>query len=433
MKVMVLAYDFPPLISIGGQRPFSWYKYLPDKETNVTVVARRWSSEISSPLDYVRETPGSALIENDNSGSKIIRVAFKPNLRDKLLLRFGVERLATLRKLLSYFYAFAEHLFYSFDSKSSIFFAAAKEIENNRPDVIIATGEPFILFKYASALSHKYHIPWIADYRDNWTGNQGNYNLGFLQQQLNRFYRSREKKYIANTKLITTAAPTYAASLKSLHPGKEVEVIYNGYDEAYFDSLETIRPPLNKFVITYGGTLYPHQNLEMFLDGLLEFITQNKLNKNELVADFYGIDLQAGAHNRLFNYKKELDGYITAQPRIPYPELIKKMRASHLLLLLSRKGAGWLNAKIFDYLAVKRKIFLVENDHGILESILKETNGGISLNSKEDIALFLKAEYDNFKNGVLKDSGVNDQALKYSRKNQAKILSALLYKKFQSK
>ena len=426
MKVLILAYDFPPLISIGGQRPYSWYNYLPGNGISVTVITRQWNSQISSALDYVKETPPAAVIETNQSGTKVIRAGFIPNLRDRLLLRFGIEKLGPLRKLLSYFYSFAEHLFFSFDSKSSIYREAENEIKKNRPDVIIATGEPFILFKYGSTLAGRYNIPWIADYRDNWTGNQGNYAQGFLQRLLNSFYRSREKKYIANALMITTAAPTYAASLKNRHPGKQVEVIYNGYDEAYFGGLEDIKPPADKFVITYGGTIYPHQNLEMFLDGLSDFITQNKIAKSEIEVNFYGIDLQAEAKNRLLNYKTELDGYVIARQRIPYADLLKKMRASHVLLLLSRKGADWLNAKVFDYLAVKRKIFLIENDHSILESILKETNGGIGLNTKEEVASFLKSEYDHFKKGIIKDSEVNEQALKYSRKNQAGILAKLL-------
>jgi len=105
------------------------------------------------------------------------------------------------------------------------------------------------------------------------------------------------------------------------------------------------------------------------------------------------------------------------------------MRASHLLLLLSRNGAAWLNAKVFDYLAVKRKIFLVENDHGILQNILQETNGGVSLDSKDEVCSFLKNEYDNFKKGIIKDSEANEHILKYSRKNQALALSELLHKK----
>ena len=432
MKVLILAYDFPPLISVGGQRPYSWSKYLPASGISVTVIARQWSSATTSHIDFVKKTPASANPETNQQGSVIIQAGFNPNFRDRLLLRFGLERLTLVRKLLSYFYSFLEHLFFLFDSKSDIFFTAEREINKTRPDVIIATGEPFILFKYGHCLSRKFNIPWIADYRDNWTGNQGNYKSGPLKNLLSWFYRNREQKYIGNALLITTAAPTYAASLKQIHPGKEVEVIYNGYDDEYFRDLASIQPPVNKFIITYGGSVYPHQNLEMFLDGLQQFIHQNQITEQQLEVHFYGIDILADARERLLNYKKELNAYLKLESRVPYAELVKKMRASHLLLLLSRKGADWLNAKIFDYLAVKRPVFLVENDRGIMDALLKETNGGVSLNSAEEVSAFLENEYDNFKRGNIKDSAVNEQLLKYSRKNQARVLGDLLHKKLSA-
>ncbi len=433
MKVLVLAYDFPPLISIGGQRPYSWYKYLHGPGASVTVVTRHWNSEISLPTDYVKATEPGVTTEKNEQGATIIRAPFKPNLRDKLLLRSGLQKFALLRKLLSLIYAFSEHLFLFADSKSAIFNEAEKEILNNRPDVIIATGEPFILFKYAHRLSQQYNIPWVADYRDTWTANQGNYSQGFLQNRLSDFYRRREQKYISNVLLITTAAPAYAVTLQKTHPGKQVEVIYNGYDESYFTDIENIQPPHDKFVITYGGTIYPHQNLEMFLDGLDTFISQNHITPQQTEINFYGIDLAATARQRLLNYKPALGAYLQAKGRVPYGDLVKKMRASHVLLLLSRKGADWLNAKVFDYLAVKRKVLLVENDNGILQHILNETNGGVALNNAGEVAAFLKTEYDNYKQGLIKDSPVNMNLLKYTRKNQARVLNDLLVKMLNGK
>ena len=37
-----------------------------------------------------------------------------------------------------------------------------------------------------------------------------------------------------------------------------------------------------------------------------------------------------------------------------------------------RLDINWLNAKIFDYIAANKRVFLVENDKGILEQILNE-------------------------------------------------------------
>ena len=35
-KVIILAYDFPPYVSVGGLRPSSWYNYLKDTKVGNT-------------------------------------------------------------------------------------------------------------------------------------------------------------------------------------------------------------------------------------------------------------------------------------------------------------------------------------------------------------------------------------------------------------
>jgi glycosyltransferase involved in cell wall biosynthesis len=418
LKVLILAYDFPPLISIGGQRPYSWYKYLPQSGIDVTIVTRHWSDKISSPSDYVKPTAREVRRETD-AASTIIRVPFSPNLRDRVLLKFGFEKFVRARKLLTYFYAYLEHLFFFFDSKSAIYREAKKAIEQNKPDIIIATGEPFILFKYGHFLAAKYDIPWIADYRDGWTSNQGNYESGNLKRLLDNFYRNREKLYTSNARLIATASPTYAEALHKIHPDKEIKVVYNGFDGEFFQGLDKIHPPHEKFIISYAGTIYPHQNLEMFLDGL----------KGDMEVLFYGLNSQPAAQQRLFVYCPELRNFLKSEPRIEYSGLIKKLRSSHLLLLLSKKGADWLNAKIFDYMGVRRPVILVENDAGVLEKILTEMNAGKALNSPEEVASFLQTAYAAFKRNDLPDTNLNQGYLKYSRSQQtmefAQVLKSL--------
>ncbi len=427
LKVLILAYDFPPLISIGAQRPYSWYKYLPQSGIEVMVVTRFWSDKISMPEEYVQATERGSKEEKDASGNNtIIRAAFTPNARDKILLKFGYKKFVQLRKLLTYLYAYLEHFFFLFDSKSAIYREAVKAISQNKPDVIIATGEPFILFRYAHMLSTKYNIPWIADYRDGWTSNQGNYQNGILKNRLDNFYRGREKLYVSNASLITTAAPSYAEVLHRIHPGKEIKVVYNGFDDEFFQGIDEIEPTREKFIISYAGTIYPHQNLEMFLDGLRDFIKNEHMQPAGLEVRFYGLDAQLQAKERLLNYSSDLPHFLKSEPRINYAGLIKKLRASHVLLLLSKKDANWLNAKIFDYMAVKRPIMLVENDAGILEKILMEMNAGKAFNSAEDVAQFLKDSYSKFLKGDLSEQQLNPHYVRYSRKAQAVELARIL-------
>jgi glycosyltransferase involved in cell wall biosynthesis len=426
LKALILAYDFPPLISIGAQRPYSWYKYLPQHNIQVIVVTRHWDEKIASPIDYVKATPNTSETKTDEKGNIIICAPFRPNLRDKILIRYGYNRFVLLRKMLSYIYSILEYISFRFENKASIYFEALKAIKQYKPDIIIATGEPFILFKYAYKLSKRFGIPWIADYRDGWTTNQANVQHSALQNLQHSFFRFAERRYINTAGLITTAAPAYAAAIGKLFPNREVNVIYNGFDEDYFKDAAQIKPSSEKFIITYAGTLYPHQNIEMFLNGLKQFVTHKNLKKGEVEVHFYGMESQTEAKLRLLNFDKSLADFLICEPRITYAELAKKMMASHLLLLLSKNGADWLNAKIFDYLAAKRPILLVENDHGILEKLLLETNGGAAFDNAQQVSDFLQTEFEKFQKGIIETAGPDEAYLKYSRKQQADAFAALI-------
>ena len=107
--------------------------------------------------------------------------------------------------------------------KREIYLKAKELCRKKSFDLILVTGEPFILFKYGHKISKEFGIPWIADYRDVWT------TLKFqntIQWIINRtIFRYFESKYISNAQLITTAAPSYRNSLKSLYPNKRIEVV----------------------------------------------------------------------------------------------------------------------------------------------------------------------------------------------------------------
>ncbi|MBL0309091.1 MAG: hypothetical protein IPP77_05255 [Bacteroidetes bacterium] len=432
MNVLILAYDFPPLISISGQRPYGWYKYLPDSNISVTVITRHWSENCHVPIDYVQPTSQEVLRETDGKGNLIIRVPFAPNLRDRFLVKFGFERFAFVRRFLTLIYSFLQFLSLAFDPKRNIYKQAELHIKANPPDLIIATGEPFILFKYGYLLSSKYKIPWISDYRDPWTSNQGQYQRNTLQKIQNWFYKKLEEKYVSNAAFITTAAPSYVKKFLEIHPEKEMHVVYNGFDEEHFKNVEDIVPIKNKFIITYTGIIYPHQNVEMFLDGLDDFIRQEKITKDQLEVRFYGLELWADAIRRMNEYKPYLRDYISIHSKVPYADMVKKLRESHLLLLLSKLGVEWLNAKIFDYLAAQRKILLVENDQGILEQLLRETGGGFAANSSNDVLKVLRSEYRAFLDGESAAATSNDRYKTFSRKKQAQLFAELLHQKFSA-
>ena len=50
-KVLILAYDFPPYVSVGGMRPYNWYRYLKEFDVEPVVITRQWENKHGNQLD----------------------------------------------------------------------------------------------------------------------------------------------------------------------------------------------------------------------------------------------------------------------------------------------------------------------------------------------------------------------------------------------
>ena len=53
IKVLILAYDFPPYISVGAQRPYYWYRYFKEFGIDPVVVSRQWNNNFTGAYQYV--------------------------------------------------------------------------------------------------------------------------------------------------------------------------------------------------------------------------------------------------------------------------------------------------------------------------------------------------------------------------------------------
>jgi hypothetical protein len=93
------------------------------------------------------------------------------------MLKYGEKKYRFLRKSISAFYEFGQFI-RLFGPKAGIFKEAESYLKNNKVDAIIASGDPFVLFYYASKLSKEFNIPWIADYSAYSGGNCATHSGG---------------------------------------------------------------------------------------------------------------------------------------------------------------------------------------------------------------------------------------------------------------
>ncbi len=421
-KILILAYDYPPNPSVGAQRPAAWMRYLPGHGLQPVLVTRHWEPPFRQASDTLRPANGPICREEDARGAVVIRVPFRPNLRDRLILRFGTERLAGLRKALSFFYAIAPFFSSFFDEKAGIYRAAEELIRKEAPALIIATGEPFVLFRYAAKLSKKYGIPWVADYRDAWSLNYSMRHSGRGRRWLYQYlYPPIERSVVRSAASVMTVSPALCRELGDFL-GRKLHLLPNGFPEEIADIPPEARDPQAPFTLAYAGSLYDHQRVEVFLSGLRKFLRHAPSGAENLQVFFYGLNYNPRQRDRVRNFDPALRKYLRLSDRLPYRELIAKLKNADLLLLFANEKIDGSCMKIYDYVALGKPVLVAVNDHGSIASVIRDTGAGYLCENEEDVSRALEAAFSEY---VRKETPrvSREKTEKYSRKNSVKILA----------
>lgn len=436
-KLLILAYDFPPYVSVGGLRPYAWYKYLKEYGVYPVVVTRQWGNNYGNELDYIAPGESDETIVEETECGTIIRTPYKPNLANRLMLKYGNRKFSFLRKLISAWYELMQFPFFV-GPKSGLYRGAKKYLKNNTVDAIIATGEPFVLFKYASTLSKKFNIPWIADYRDPWIQNKNRTKF------IGNYFKYIEQKYIANTELIITVEDFFKKQIKE-NVCKQFYIIPNGFNPEAIQAVSNITQSNDCLRFAFVGTIYKWHPLESILQCFSHFAELEIKPNFEL--SFYGINNAAELKSIVTKKFPNLIKNINVYPRIDNTLLLKKLSSHNVMLLFNYYY--FTGTKIYDYIGIKREIlFCYSDDKESLslkekyypikdisgfsshqqEEIINFTNSGIIVKDKSHLPQVLFELYDEFlKNGTIACNSINTE--KYSRKEGARQLAEIVKNK----
>jgi glycosyltransferase involved in cell wall biosynthesis len=436
-KLLILAYDFPPYVSVGGLRPYNWFKYLNEFGIEPVVVTRQWGNEHGNHLDYISAGwSGEVVIETNENGT-ILRSPYKPNLSNHLLLKYGEGKFRLLRKAISGFYEMAQYM-YPTGPKSAVYRAAREYLKHHKVNAIIATGDPFVLFSYASKLSMEFGIPWIADYRDPWSHNQ-EYEKNIIQRSWNRFL---EKRTVSSAAHITTVSNFVYKKIDSLIPYKPYSILPNGYNPKIIDTVKKIGQSTDTLSIGFVGTIYEWHPLSSFLRECEAFVKRNP--HVQLQLNFYGINLQEKLVELVNRDFPALKNAVYVSLKLPNAEVLEKLATNNAVLLFN--NYSYMGTKIFDYLGIRRKMILCYSDDPeaivlkekyfqleefeseskqLQADLIRETNSGIVVKDAAHLQEVLGELWDEFSTtGQVACDSVGVE--KYSRKVQVEKLAELI-------
>lgn len=436
-KALILAYDFPPYVSVGGLRPYNWYKYLSDFEVETVVVTRQWNNKLGSELDYISASDSKEIIVENSEKGTIVRAAYRPNWSNRLLMKYGDSRFRLFRKAITAFYEITQFMLPN-GPKRGVYLAAKDYLKSNFVDVIIATGEPFVLFSYAAQLSKEFGIPWVADYRDPWSQNKGHQHNAILTN----YFTFLEKRIVRTASQLITVSELLQLKIGSLNPTVPIEVVQNGYDPEVIDSIAQIEQGKEQLQFAFVGTIYKWHPWKSVLHEYAQFIEKHPHSLVKL--NFYGINIPDELHAFVASNYPQLLTKIEIFSRIPNAELLQQLAVNNVMLLFNYYS--FMGTKIFDYLGIRRKIVLCYgNDQDALQlkrqfydieevdgmsqqlqtDLIQYTNAGIVVQD----ATKLVGVFEDLWNEFQQEKTIRCDSIhveKYSRKLQVEKLAKLL-------
>lgn len=437
MKAMILAYDFPPFVSVGGLRPYSWFKYLGAFGVEPVVITRQWANHYGDERDYISASATAEVEIEESALGTIVRTPYTPNLSNRLLLSSGPTRGRLIRRLITAWYEVGQY-YATIGPKVELYLAARRYLSEHKIDAIVATGEPFVLFNYAARLSAEFGIPWVADYRDPWS--QDRRRIG---KRISRAWEADlERRVTASASAITTVSELVRDHLVQLHSGKASAVIPNGYDPEAMAAASSSEQGHDQLTIAFTGSTYGWHPVESVFAVFDDFIRTT--SSDALALHLIGVGGSSSVEALLQAKFTNLARTVRFTGRLPNDRMAAEVAKANAFLMFN--NYAYSGTKVFDYMALKRRILLCYSDdpgaqrlkrqyynldlapgtdERVLERMVEETNSGVIVKDAPHLLRVLTALHREFREtGTVSCEPVGTE--KYSRKAQAERLAEVL-------
>jgi glycosyltransferase involved in cell wall biosynthesis len=423
-NILIISYFYPPCSLTAAQRPAGWVKYLHTFGYRPIVITRNWDVKIQKPKDQLVNA-GSKIKVDTHAHYEVHYLPYKATIRDRLYN----SSFSFIRKC-SKFFTFRDQIGENFSNHfipfANLFDYAVTIIPQKEIEAIIITANPFIQFRFGYLLYKRFNIPWIADYRDDWTTTELVTHPNILERFVFRLHTYYEQKWVASAAMITSVSPYYVSKI-SQFVGIPGYTIYNGFDDLITTLTNSIST--KKFVITYNGTLYPSQDIEGFIKVINSLITEY-YTKIDVLVQFPGVAFDPIQSERIHSLITGFEKNYFISDRIPKHEVLHLQADSDLLLMLSHLGLkGAPSSKLYEYLSLRKPILCYPSDDDVIASVLTETKLGLITRDKHQLRNVLAQCIVAKINGSPLISGVDEKAISmYRVQAQVEKLSRCLTK-----
>jgi glycosyltransferase involved in cell wall biosynthesis len=364
MKILQVAYYYPPMGGAGVQRALKFSKYLPGFGVQPVVLAAHDPGYVSD-ASLLAEVPPGLRVERIEHRPLLQRaLAWRarhaaaapasvlpsgpvhPGMRDALLRAYEALRFPDDKA------AWARHAFA----------AGRRLISEEGIELVFSSAPPSSAHALAQRLAREAGLPWVADYRDLWTDNPAYAAPGWRRGM----DRRTEAGWLRDAAGIVTVTPSWQRLLAQRWGAtKPVAFIPNGYDEADFADLSAPGSESDApFRLVHTGTFYGARDPGPLLAGVAAFLRRAHRPARRFVLRLVG-NIGSRFDALLARFETDHPGVIERVPYLPHRAALAELMAADALLLVVDPGGGpggtaaALPGKIFEYLRAAKPIVML--------------------------------------------------------------------------
>ena len=251
-------------------------------------------------------------------------------------------------------------------------------------DVIYSTAPPFTGHLIAYLVKKFTGLPWVADFRDPWARAPWKADLmegtirGRAAEVLEAKFVHAADRVILNTEWAANDFAKFYGDAAA----KKFVVIPNGFDPEDFSTLNFPPKPSRKLVMTHTGSLYRKRDPGHFFEALGKLLATGQIKSAEIELRFVG-----GIAPELyssFQYAEALQKILRVIPPVSHREALVFQADSDVLLILQPGTSVSIPGKIFEYIAMRKKI-LALTPAGATADVVRNHRLGLVLDP-EDLA-----------------------------------------------
>ncbi len=304
--------------------------------------------------------------------------------------------------------------------------AVREMIDKYKIDAVYSSSPPYTCSLIARYAKRKFNLPWVAGFRDPWTGFISTPKRWFLPASIDKYL---EKSVFTDCDYVECAWQGIIKDALSKYPELDetkFKHVPNGFDSADYPEVAIKRN--EKFTLTYTGSMYGRRNPSSLFAAIELLLDQGKIEADKIKLRFigrFGTEVQEMFETASFKNSIEIIGYI------PHKESIKYLLLSDLLLLVvdeSKESHEIVPGKVYEYIGTRKPVLAIAPKQSAVAELMRETKAGDVAHQSEtqEIANIFLRFYNDWKNG--ENSFAPDIAAvnSYERKEAAKKLADLL-------